>query len=63
MIIVRMEHCRQLQYCSHGVRELFRRYGLDYGRFLREGMPAQELLTKTKDDAMVKRAVEVASGR
>ena len=63
MIIVRIEHCRQLHYCSRGMRELSKRYGLDYSRFLREGMPADELLRKTENNALVKRVVEVARGR
>lgn len=60
MIIVRLEHCRQLHYCSHGIREVFQHYKLDYGRFLREGMAAKELMQRTNNNELVVRAVEVA---
>lgn len=52
---------RALQYCSRGVREFFRLHNLDYGKFLREGIPEEELLST--GDAMAKAVVEVARGR
>lgn len=63
MTTVRMEHCRQLQYCSHGVRAFFRKYGLDYGKFLREGMDADEFLRRTDNNALVTPLVEAARGQ
>lgn len=62
-VIVRMEHCRSLRYCARGVREVFRRYNLDYGDFLKNGIPADKLLAATNNDGMVQAVVEVASGR
>jgi len=61
-VIVRIEHCRQLQYCSRGVRGLFARYGLDYAKFLESGISSDELLKATDDDAMVAAVVRVAQG-
>lgn len=60
-MIVTMKHMRRLNYCSSGVRKFFMKHGLDYGLFLREGIPAEELL-KT-GDAMAIRVAEVASGQ
>lgn len=52
-------------YCARGTREFFRRYGLDWGRFLREGIDAQDLVDT--GDAMALRCVtnarEEADGR
>lgn len=62
-IVVRMEHLRQLRYCSRGVRAFFARYGLDYSRFLSEGIEASVLLEASNHDEMAVAAVEVASGK
>lgn len=47
--------------CAPGIRGWFRRYGLDLRRFLREGLPADEV-TRT-GDAFALRAVEHARRR
>lgn len=60
-IIVRMEHCRSLRYCVPGVRRLFRRYELDFGDFLKNGIEAEKFLLATNYDGMVQAVVEVAS--
>jgi len=62
-VIVRMEDLRQLRYCARGVRAFFERHGLDYNRFLSEGIEAEELLTASNHDGMAQAAVEVAHGR
>lgn len=62
-VIVRMEHCRELRYCSRGVRELFARYNLDYINFLNNGIDSDKLLEATGNDGMALAAVEVARGR
>ena len=59
--IVRMEHIRCARMCSRGSRAFFERHGLDWQRFLREGIPASELLAI--GDAMALQVVEVARGR
>jgi len=60
-VIVVQQDMRALQYCSRGVREFFRLHGLDYGKFLQEGIPAEEL--EATGDAMAKAVAEVARGR
>lgn len=62
-VIVRMGDLRTLRYCARGVREFFGRYGLDYGDFLQNGVPADKLLKASDNDAMAEAAVEVARGR
>lgn len=62
-VTVRMSHCRELRYCSYGVREFFKKHGMDYSKFLKEGLPASEMLEACNHDGMVKDLVEVASGQ
>lgn len=50
-----------LFYCAVGTRQFFRRHGLDFAVFLREGVPASALLAT--GDAMAERAVEAARQR
>ena len=57
--IVTMRHIRQARLCAGGARAFFARYGLDWGRFLREGIPAAEL--EATGDALA--AVVVAAAR
>lgn len=54
---VYMRHMRHpsIAYCVPGLRDFFRRHGLAFGRFAREGIPAEEL--EATGDAM---AVKVA---
>lgn len=40
---VTMRHIREAKLCAHGVRAFFARYRLDYSKFLREGIAADEL--------------------
>lgn len=60
-VTVRMEHIRRARMCSRGSRAFFERHGLDWQRFLREGIPASELLAT--GDAMANQVVEVARGQ
>ena len=60
-VILRMEHIRRARMCSRGSRAFFERHGLDWQRFLREGIPASELLAT--GDAMANQVVEVARGQ
>lgn len=41
--IVKIEHARKIGMCSRGVRQWFEVNGLDYPKFLRDGLPASEL--------------------
>jgi len=63
---VTMRHIRQAKLCASGARAFFARYGLDWSRFLREGIPASEL--EATGDALTARTValareEAANGR
>lgn len=62
-VVVKLEHCRELGYCSRGIRDLFKRYNLDYPGFIAHGISSEELLRATNNDAMVAAAVEVARGK
>jgi hypothetical protein len=53
--IVYMRHLRDLGYCAKGVRAFCCRHSLDFGRFLRDGIAADELLAM--NDAMATAAV------
>lgn len=44
MTIVTLAHARKLGYCAQGMREFARHYGLDWQRFIVEGLPAADLL-------------------
>lgn len=57
-VIVTIRHVRAAKMCGPGARVWFARHGLDYGRFLREGLPADQLLAT--GCALAKRVVEVA---
>ncbi len=66
-MIITMQHVRsvlvngKVGYCALGTRRFFRRHGLDFSRFLKEGIPEEQLLAT--GDAMAKRVVEFAYGR
>lgn len=62
MTTVKLEHCRKLNYCSRGIRELFSKYNMDYADFLENGIDSKILCEKTNNDWMVLQAVEVANG-
>lgn len=61
MATVTIKDIRALKYCAHGSRQFCARYGLDWSRFVREGIPDTEL--EQIDDAMVRRLVEQARRR
>lgn len=60
-VIIRIEHCRRLLYCSRGIRDLLNRYGFDYSDFLANGVSAEALLAASGNDAMVLAVAEVAN--
>lgn len=62
-VVVTMQDCRELRYCARGVRKLCERYGIDYSKFLAEGIRAEDLLDATNHDGMVVAVVEVARER
>lgn len=58
--VVTMRHIRAAGLCSRGARAFFQRHGLDWSRFLREGIAAAEL--EATGDVMALRVVEIARG-
>jgi hypothetical protein len=53
--LVLHRHLRELGYCNRGARAFFARHGLDWGAFLRRGLPAQTL--EATGDAMALKVV------
>lgn len=60
-VIVTLEHCRKLKYCSRGVRIVFQRHNMDFMSFLQNGISGEALLKATNNDAMAKAAVDLAT--
>lgn len=60
-VIVTMRDIRAARMCSSGTRAFFDRHGMDWNKFLSEGLPESEFLRT--GDAMAERVVEVARGR
>lgn len=60
-VIVTMRDIRACRMCRRGTQAFFERHGLDWQRFLRDGVPAEQL--EATGDAMALRVVEVARGR
>lgn len=60
-VIVTMRDIRACKMCSSGTREFFKRHGMDWNRFLTEGLPEEDFLAT--GDAMALQVVEAARGR
>lgn len=60
-VIVTMRDIRAARMCSSGTRAFFKRHGLDWWKFLRDGLPADQL--EATGDAMALKVVEIARGR
>lgn len=60
-VIVKMVDIRAAKLCSNGARGFFQRQGLDWNKFLSEGLP-EELFIAT-GDANAMRVVEAARAR
>jgi hypothetical protein len=58
MTVVRLSHARQLGYCAQGMRDFAARHGLDWQRFITEGLPGEQFLAT--GDAMALEVVKVA---
>lgn len=55
---VTVAHLRRVHFCVRGARAFAARYGLDWSRFVREGLPASEL--EATGDAMAARVCALA---
>jgi hypothetical protein len=60
-LIVTMRDVRESGLCVQGARAWFKSRGLDFRKFLHEGMPESQVLALR--DAMANRALEVARKR
>jgi len=60
-VIVTVEDMMAVSYCARGSKAFARRYGLDMHSFIKNGIPANELLAL--NDAMAVKAVEAAAKR
>lgn len=55
-MIIRPKDVIATGFCANGMRRWFHSYGLDFHKFMREGIDAQTLLDT--EDALAKRVVE-----
>lgn len=60
-MIIKIEHVRKARMCMAGTRKFFKRHGLDFHDFIKNGIESSVLIQT--GDAMAIRVVEVASGR
>ena len=58
MAIIKIQHARTLGYCLKGVKKVIEKHNLDWKMFVKEGLPEEQL--KDIDDAMIKKAIELA---
>jgi len=49
-IVVKVQHIREAGLCMRGARMWFSQRGLDFGQFMREGLPIEQL--ESIDDAL-----------
>lgn len=59
-MIITMTHVRMARYCRRGAMAFCNRHGLDWSKFLRDGLPERDILAT--GDAMAKKVVEIAHG-
>lgn len=57
-MIVKLEHVRQVHFCSRGVRAFCERHNLDWNKFIKEGLPEEVILAT--GDHMAREVVEAA---
>lgn len=60
-IVVTVADLREAKMCCRGSRAWFIKHGLDWSKFLKEGLPSEQF--EATNDAMALRLVEVARGR
>jgi len=57
-VIIKMHHAKSLNYCSRGVKHWCKQHGINYLRFVKEGVDEDVLLAI--DDSMSRKVVEIA---
>lgn len=60
-VTVTMKDIRACRMCSSGTRDFFKRHGMDWNKFLSEGLPEDDFIAT--GDAMAMQVVEAARGR
>lgn len=60
-VVVTMRDIRACKMCSGGTRDFFKRHGMDWNKFLAEGLPEEQFIAT--GDAMAMQVVEAARGR
>ena len=58
VILVNMSHVRTAKMCSRGARAFFKKHGLDWSKFLKEGLPVEEI--EATGDGMALKVAKVA---
>ena len=61
MTTVKVQDCQELGYCMKSVRPWFAHHGIDFQKFVRDGVSEEALLAT--DDEFARKAVEHAKKR
>jgi hypothetical protein len=60
--LAHIRHAKILKYCSKGLRKFFAEHGLDYLKFVREGIP-EHLIWDTGDEQARRIVIEARKER
>jgi len=60
-VIVTIKDIRACKMCSGGTRKFFARHGMDWNKFIKEGLPEEDFIAT--GDSMAMKVVEAARGR
>lgn len=60
-VTITMGDIRRAKMCSKGARAFFKKHGLDWEKFLKEGCSSQDLINT--GDEMALQVVRIANGR
>jgi hypothetical protein len=60
-MIITMRDVRAAKMCAKGARDFFLRHNLDWSKFVKHGIDAEQIIAT--GDAMALKVVEVARGR
>jgi len=60
-VIIRLVDCREVFFCSRGIRLFCAKYGIDYSDFIKNGIDADKLLSY--NDSMANQVVECKRGK
>lgn len=60
-MLIQLVDCRELGYCSRGIRKFCLKHGISYTTFLRDGIDSEKLLEL--NDSMATKIVENKRGK